>query len=123
MSLTKLLNELRMEKFEEIYGRYSNKTLSASEASELLHCSKRTFYRKRDRYKEACLSGILDRRLNNSPPNKISVDRVRQILSLRQKEYVDYNVMHFHEELISYHKLQESYSSLRRILQWYDEDR
>lgn len=116
MTRTELLNELMMKKFEDIYNRYSNKTLSVEEASELLHCSKRTFYRKINCYESEGILGILDKRLNNSPPNKISVDRVQEILTLRQKYYIDYNVMHFHEELISYHKLQESYSSLRRIL-------
>jgi transposase len=116
MTRTKLLNELRMEKFEEIYGRYENKVLSVEEASELLHCSKRTFYRKQERYKEEGVSGIFDRRLNNIPPNKIPVDRVKEILSLRGKYYVDYNIKHLQEELLLNHKLQESYSSLRRIL-------
>jgi transposase len=103
------------DKFEDIYIRWRGEELSCEEASELLHCSIKTFYRKRQDYEENGLFGVLDRRIGNSPPNKIPSDKITEILSLR-KEYPDYNMRHLQYELDLSHKLRTSYSSLRRIL-------
>ena len=65
-----------MERFSKFYERYERKELSAQEASDLPHCSLRSFHRKKSRYKVSGLSGVLDRRIGNIPPNKIPSDEI-----------------------------------------------
>ncbi len=47
MNRTRWLQERRMEKFEDVLGRFEAKRLSAVDAAELLGMSERTFQRCR----------------------------------------------------------------------------
>ena len=63
MSRTPWLQERRMEKFDDVLGRFEAKRLSAMDAAELLGMSERTFRRYRRRYEEEGREGLFDRRL------------------------------------------------------------
>ena len=52
MSRMTWLQERRMEKFDDVLGRFEAKRLSALDAAELLGMSERTFRRYRGRYEE-----------------------------------------------------------------------
>lgn len=112
---TSIKEQIMKDKFEEIYNQWSNKTLSCEEASALLHCSVRTFLRKREKYELNGLEAVLDQRIGAIPHNKIPVDQINKILTLR-KEYKDYNILYLQQELELNHKIFTSYSSLSRIL-------
>ncbi len=118
MRKPRILNEILQMKYEDVYTRYREGSLSVREASELLHISERTFYRKKHKYEEEGLCGVLDRRLGNTPPNKISVDVVEKVLSLRSEEYGDFTSTHFYEYLRDKHNYDFSYSWLTHTLRF-----
>ena len=63
MNRTTLLQDRRMEKFEELLKRWHDGELSGAEAGEFLGCSERQFRRYRRRYEEDGLDGLVDQRL------------------------------------------------------------
>ena len=63
MRRTEQVQELRLMKFEEVYGRTHRGGLSQAEAAEVLGASERTFRRWRDRYQADGAEGLYDRRL------------------------------------------------------------
>ena len=54
-------------RFENVIGRWERSELSQAEAAELLGVGERTFRRRRDRHRDAGVSGLRDRRLGPSP--------------------------------------------------------
>lgn len=115
LTKTKLKEMIYKDRFEDIYQRFSRNEINCEQAAELLHCSIRTFQRKRAKYLQHGLTAILDKRIGNTPHNKIPADKVQTILSLAQ-QYPDYNIRHLHHEIITNYNINQSYSSFRRIL-------
>ena len=76
MSRTGWLQERRMEKFEDVLGRFDAKRLSAMHAAEFLGMSERTFRRYRRRWDEDGFEGLFDRRLGKASSRRVPVDRV-----------------------------------------------
>ena len=63
MNRTTWLQDRRMQKFRDVLSRWESGGLSMMEAGELLGMSERQFRRYRDRYEEAGMEGLRDRRL------------------------------------------------------------
>ena len=61
MRRSEVLQEVRLMRFEEIYGQYRSSRLSCEEAAELLGSSVSTFYRMRRRYEEEGMEGLLEK--------------------------------------------------------------
>jgi transposase len=116
MGRTGVLQEIRMQRFEEIHDRYSKGRLSAAEAAEWLGVSERTFRRQRARYDEEGLSGLLDRRLGKVSPHRIGADEVDRVLDLYRTRYTGWTVKHFHERLVEKHGLTRSYGWTKSVL-------
>ena len=117
LSISTLIKEqIMQDKFEGIYDRFKKGHFTTKEASELLHCSERTFYRKRIDYDSGGLSNLIDRRLGNRPPNAVSTDKIEQILGYRNKYYEDYNGKHLQEELDRNHHLKVSYKHFKSYI-------
>jgi transposase len=116
MGRTGVLQEIRMQRFEEIHDRYSKGRLSAAEAAEWLGVSERTFRRQRARYDEEGLSGLLDRRLGKVSPHRIGADEVDRVLDLYRTRYTGWTVKHFHERLVDKHGLTRSYGWTKSVL-------
>ena len=74
MTRTAWLQERRMEKFQDVLGRFEAKRLSARDAAELLGMSERSFRRYRHRYEEEGLQGLFDRRLGKASARRVPVD-------------------------------------------------
>ncbi|MBW1678219.1 MAG: ISNCY family transposase [Deltaproteobacteria bacterium] len=116
MKRAEVLQEVRMMRFEDTYGRYQTKTLSCEDAAELLGTSVSTFYRMRQRYEEEGLSGLADRRLGKLSHRRAPVDEVMGVLTLFKTRYYDFTVKHFHEKLAG-HGIQRSYTWTKKVLQ------
>ena len=71
MNRTTLLQERRMQSFQDVLGYWQARRLSALEAAELLGMSERSFHRYRQRYEEEGPDGLFDRRLR--PMTRASV--------------------------------------------------
>jgi transposase len=116
MGRTGVLQEIRMQRFEEIHDRFTKGRLSAAEAAEWLGVSERTFRRQRARYEEEGLSGLLDRRLGKVSPHRVPADEVKRVLELYRTRYTGWTVKHFHERLVEKHGIARSYGWTKSVL-------
>lgn len=117
MRRTEVLQGLRRMKFEDIYGRWHERRLSQAEAAEILGMSERTFRRWRDRYDEAGLDGLRDRRLGRASSNRVPVDELNRMLELYRSRYTGFTAKHFHDKLRQRHDYELSYSWTKLRLQ------
>jgi transposase len=116
MDRIRVLQEIRMQRFEEIHARFMKRRLSETEAAEWLGVSERTFRRQRRRYEDEGLAGLLDRRLGKISPHRVPADEVEAVLALYRSRYVGWTVQHFHERLVEKHGVTRSYGWTRSVL-------
>jgi transposase len=107
----------RMEKFEDVLGRWRQGQLSQAEAGELLGKSERQFRRYVGAYEESGLAGLKDRRLGRASGNATSQQVIEAIRALYRSDYRGWNVKHFHEHLVRRHGYRLSYSVVKNYLQ------
>jgi transposase len=117
MRWTKVLQGLRVMKFEDVYGRWQQRRLSQTEAAEILGMSERSFRRWRDRYDEAGLDGLHDRRLGQASARRVPVDELNGMLELYRSRYDGFTVKHFHDKLRQHHGFERSYTWTKLKLQ------
>jgi transposase len=110
MNRTTWLQDRRMQKFRDVLSRWERGTLSMMEAGELLGVSERQFRRYRDRYEEAGLEGLIDRRLGKPSPKRVPARDLRLMLELYRDAYRGWNVKHFHEHLVRDHNFRWGYT-------------
>jgi transposase len=110
MNRTTWLQDRRMEKFEDVLGRYERRELSGSEAGELLGCSERQFRRWRRRYEEEGVDGLVDRRLGKASARRVPVDRIAWLLEEYRTRHVGWTVKHFHEHVRARHGFGPGYT-------------
>jgi transposase len=99
-----------MQKFRDVLSRWESGTLSMLEAGELLGMSERQFRRYRDRYEEAGLEGLRDRRLGKAPGRRVPEREREWMLELYRESYGGWNVKHFHEHLQQRHSFAWGYT-------------
>ena len=116
MSRTRVLQEIRMLRFEEVHDRFRRGRLSALEAAEWLGVSERTFRRQRVRFEEEGLAGLLDRRLGKASPHRVPADETARVLELYRTRYGGWPVKHFHEHLVDRHGIVRSYGWTKSVL-------
>ena len=80
MSRTTLLQERRMQTFQNVLGHWQARRLSALEAAEMLGMSERSFRRYRRRYEDDGLDGLFDRRLDKASARRVPADRIEWVL-------------------------------------------
>jgi transposase len=73
------------------------------EAAEMLGVSVRTFQRWADRYEDAGLEGLADRRLGRPSARRAPQEELERMLGLYRDKYSDFTVKHFHEQLVRRH--------------------
>ena len=117
MSRTGWLQERRMEKFDDVLGRFEAKRLSAMDAAELLGMSERTFRRYRRRWDEDGFEGLFDRRLGKASSRRVPVDRVAWVFEQYRSRHMGWTVKHFHDHLCARHGFALSYSWTKAALQ------
>ncbi len=109
MDRTRIHEGIRRMRFTDILGRSERSELSQMEAAELLGVSERTFRRWRDRYREAGVTGLDDRRLAPSP-RRASVTEIERMLGLYREQYRGFTIKHFHEHLGKRHNYTLGYT-------------
>jgi transposase len=116
MSRVRVLQEIRMLRFEEVFDRFRRGRLSSVEAAEWLGMSERTFRRQRARYEEEGAEGLLDRRLGKPSANRIGDEEVERIVTLYRERYRGWAVKHFYERACEKHGLTASYGWTKSVL-------
>lgn len=104
-------------RFEEAYTSWQDRRLTQEEAARLLGVCERTFRRYIDRYDEAGLAGLEDRRLNEVSHRRAPVDEVLRLEALYRERYDGWNVKHFMERYRGEHGGTRSYTWVKRRLQ------
>ena len=117
MTRTELLQEIRKMRFEEAYEGWCQGRLSQEEAARLLGVCERTFRRYLNRYEEAGLQGLMDKRLNQVSQRRAAVDEVMALTALYRSHYSDWNVRHFHSWYRREHAGARRYSWVKKRLQ------
>ena len=90
-------------RFESLIGRWDGGEIGQAEAAEMLGVSVRTFQRWADRYEDAGLEGLADRRLGRPSARRAPQEELERMLGLYRDKYSDFTVKHFHEQLVRRH--------------------
>lgn len=96
MNRTKWLQETRKMRFKEAYAGWQSKRLTQEEAARLLGVCERTFRRYLDRYEEAGLEGLIDKRLEQVSHRKAPVDEVVRLVDRYRSRHTGWNAKHFY---------------------------
>jgi len=96
MRRTEWLQETRKMRFEEAYEGWQARRLTQEEAARLLGVCERTFRRYLDRYEEAGLEGLIDKRLEQVSQRRAPVDEVLAVTERYRRRHLGWNVKHFY---------------------------
>ena len=96
MSRTELLQEIRLMRFKEAYGGWTESRLTQEEAARLLGVCERTFRRYIDRYEEEGLDGLIDKRLSQVSHRQAPVDEVMRLVDHYRDRHMGWNVKHYY---------------------------
>ena len=96
MRRTEWREETRKMRFEEAYGDWQARRLTQEEAARLLGVCERTFRRYIDRYENAGLEGLIDKRLEQMSHRRAPVDEVMRLVESYRSRHEGWNAKHFH---------------------------
>jgi len=83
-------------RFEEAYGGWQAQRLTQEEAARLLGVCERTFRRYIDRYEEAGLEGLIDKRLSQISQRRAPVDEVLRLVDQYRRRHDGWSAKHFY---------------------------
>ena len=104
-------------RFEEALSGWRAGRLTQEEAARLLGVCERSFRRYMNRYEEAGLDGLIDKRLEQVSHRRTPVDEVLSVTELYRKRYAGWNVNHFYAWYRREHGGTRSYSWVKDTLQ------
>jgi hypothetical protein len=107
----------RAMKVQEVMLRAFAKKITWWQAAEILGVCDRSMRRYRERYEEFGYDGLFDRRRGQPSPKQVPVATVELVLGLYRDRYFDLNVRHFHEKLREVHRIDLSYTWVKKALQ------
>ena len=117
MGRARVLEEIRIMRFEELLDRHERGHLTQAEAGEMLGISERTFRRWCDRYREEGAPGLRDRRLDKPSPRRAPASELARAKALYAEMYAGFTAKHFHEHLQERHGYRLGYTVTRLMLQ------
>jgi len=82
-------------RFEEAFGGWQALRLTQEEAARLLGVCERTFRRYIDRYEEAGLEGLIDKRLSQISQRRAPVDEVLRLVDQYRRRHDGWSAKHF----------------------------
>lgn len=104
-------------RFEEAYFGWQEQRLTQEQAAQLLGLCPRSFRRYINRYEEAGLEGLMDKRISEVSSRKAPVDEVLRLEALYKERYDGWTVKHFFERYQDEHNGQRSYTWVKSRLQ------
>jgi transposase len=114
MTRTRILQEVRQMRFEELYERRHRRELTMTEAAEMLGVTERTFRRWSGRYETDGRAALQNRRLGRASARAVPVDEALRMVRLSESHYTGRIVKHFHEQWHAEHGGTRSYTWTRR---------
>jgi len=107
----------RAMKVQEVILKAMSGEIKWYQAAQILGISDRQMRRLKKRYELHGYDGLFDRRRHLPSPRRIPFDTAVKVLRLYREEYFDFNVRHFHEELVERHGISVSYTWTKLLLQ------
>ena len=83
-------------RFEAAFGGWQARRLTQEEAARLLGVCERTFRRYIDRYEEAGLEGLIDKRLSQISQRRAPVDEVLRLVDQYRRRHDGWSAKHFY---------------------------
>jgi transposase len=117
MGRARVLEGIRIMRFEELLDRHERGYLTQAEAGEMLGVSERTFRRWQVRYREEGVAGLGDRRIGKPSPRRADEGELARAQALYAEMYAGFTVKHFHEHLQARHGYRLGYTVTRLALQ------
>ena len=84
-------------RFQQAYSGWQEGRLTQEEAARLLGLCARSFRRHIDRYEEAGLDGLIDKRLSQVSQRRAPVDEVMALTEQYRKRHLGWSAKHFYE--------------------------
>jgi len=107
----------RAMKIVEVMLKAMAREIKWIQAADILGVTPRTIRRMRAVYQEQGIAGLGDRRRGRPSPRRAPYELVEKVLCLYVDKYFDFNVKHFHEQLLNRHGLSCSYTWTKNLLQ------
>jgi hypothetical protein len=107
----------RAMKVQEVILQARAKKLSWLQAAEVLGIRPRTMRRWKWKMDHYGLPSLMDRRRKRPSPRRVVGTEVERILSLYRERYAGFNVRHFHKVVKRDHRVQQSYTFVKQVLQ------
>jgi len=104
-------------KIHEVILRAIDKRITWLEAAEIIRVSPRQLRRWRAAWEKLGYDGLFDRRLGKPSPKRVAMETIAEVLRLYREKYIGFSVQHFHEKLVEEHKIQLSYTWVKKALQ------
>jgi transposase len=117
MGRARVLEEIRIMRFEELLDRHERGCLTQAEAAEMLGISERSFRRWQGRYRGEGAAGLADRRIGRPSPRRAHEGELARAKALYAEMYGGFTVKHFHEKLVERHGYRLGYTVTRLALQ------
>lgn len=83
-------------RFEEAYSGWQAGRLTQEEAARLLGLCARSFRRHLERYEEAGLDGLIDKRMSQVSQRRAPVDEVMAVTEQYRRRHRGWSAKHFH---------------------------
>jgi transposase len=117
MGRARVLEDIRIMRFEEVLDRHERGYLTQAKAGEMLGMSERTLRRWQVRYREEGEAGLRDRRVGQPSPRRAAPGEIARATALYAEMYDGFTARHFHEKLVERHGYRLGYTVTRLALQ------
>lgn len=117
MKQTRMLQEVRLMRFTEVYEWWTEKRLTQEEAAKMLGMCERTFRRYCRKHESEELNALYDQRLDRIAHNAAPVDEVMETIGLFETRYSNFTAAHFYDKYRDEHQGKRSYSWVKYQLQ------
>jgi transposase len=107
----------RAMKVMEVILKAMAREIKWIQAADILGVTPRHIRRMRTVYQEQGIAGLSDQRRGRPSSRRAPYELVEKVLCLYGDKYFDFNVKHFHEQLVSRHGLSCSYTWTKNLLQ------
>ena len=104
-------------KVQEVILRAIDKQITWVQAAEIIRVSPRQLRRWRAGWEKLGYDGLFDRRLGKPSPKRVPIETIQEVLGLYREKYMGFSVQHFHEKLVAEHKIELSYTWVKKALQ------
>jgi transposase len=107
----------RAMKVVEVILKAIGREIKWIQAADILGVTPRHIRRLRAAYQEQGIGGLYDRRRGQPSARRAPYELIEKVLCLYHDKYFDFNVKHFHEQLVAKHGLSCSYTWTKNLLQ------